>query len=163
MKFILTEMDGGLIRIRLEFNTFAELKDNLIKANYFGWINDNVDDPKDYKKLPDFKDIQTLRDIDMILDDMDYTWWSLNVKVVKNINYWVSGTWYNSHDGSNHWDHADKEFDNYNEAKEYLKQVSKSLEAGEFKVDIEKDVVEILMTLSDDNDVINSYSYKIDN
>ena len=68
----------------LKFNTFEELKTYLIENTdkLFGWINDNVEDYKDYRELPNFKDVETVRDINTILDDYIYGWWFLKVKII---------------------------------------------------------------------------------
>ena len=82
MKFVLTEKRFGETKTRLNFVNFADLKNYLIKetTTYFGWINDNVDDPKDYRVLPNFENVETLREIQAIFDDFDYNEWSIEVE-----------------------------------------------------------------------------------
>lgn len=81
-KYLLKEVIEGEVREEKTFNNFEELKAYLIKNTdaLFGWINDNVDDPTYYRDLPDFKEVETFKDVDAVLRDYDYDWWKLEVE-----------------------------------------------------------------------------------
>ena len=78
MKYLLKEISEGEIREELTFNNFVDLKEFLIHNTnaYFGWINDEEPD----KVLPDFNAVESLREIVDILNDYDYSWWSVEVE-----------------------------------------------------------------------------------
>ena len=57
-----------------KFDNLEILKVDL--PNYFAWILDNEPD----KELPSFESCTTVEDINYILKDWDYSWWSLEVK-----------------------------------------------------------------------------------
>lgn len=57
-----------------KFDNLEILKADL--PNYFAWILDNEPD----KELPSFESCTTVEDINYILKDWDYNWWSLEVK-----------------------------------------------------------------------------------
>ena len=80
MKYLLKEISEGEIREELTFNNFVDLKEFLIQNTnaYFGWINDEEPD----KVLPDFNAVESLREIVDILNDYDYSWWSVEVEEV---------------------------------------------------------------------------------
>jgi transcriptional regulator with XRE-family HTH domain len=77
MKYLLKVYDQGET-FNLEFNTFDQLKDHLIKYtdDYFRWINDNVDESV-RRELPNFDDdeIISINDINWVLGNYDYGWW----------------------------------------------------------------------------------------
>lgn len=64
------------------FNTFNELKSHLLTTDYFSWINDN--DPE--KILPDFSNAKSVEDVQSILDDYNYSWWSMEVVADEKFN-----------------------------------------------------------------------------
>ena len=70
---------GGSWRLEnnLKFNTFEELKAYLINntGKIFSWICD-------HRFLPDFTQVETVRDINIILDDYNYDWWYIKVKII---------------------------------------------------------------------------------
>ena len=70
------KIDDGHFKGKLKFNTFDELKTYLIKNTnkIFGWIFD-------CRYLPDFTQVETVRDINTILDKYNYGWWYLKVKI----------------------------------------------------------------------------------
>lgn len=82
-KYVLREIvKGGKIIAEETFNSIEELKAYLIKNtdDLIDWINDNVYGPKDHRELPDFTEVETVKDINTILDNYDYGWWKLEVK-----------------------------------------------------------------------------------
>lgn len=79
MKFVLTEINEGSIQNQVEFNSFEDLKSHLVETDYFSWINEN--EPE--KEIPDFTTVATVREINSILDDYDYSWWTLKLEVIK--------------------------------------------------------------------------------
>lgn len=50
------------------------LKDNTDK--YFDWILEEEPD----RELPDFSEVETLRELESILSDYDYDWWRIDVE-----------------------------------------------------------------------------------
>ena len=64
---------------KLIFNSFDDLKTYLIKNTdeIFGWINEDSDE-----ELPNFNDVETVHDINTILDKYNYGWWYLNVETL---------------------------------------------------------------------------------
>ena len=66
---------------KLIFNSFDELKTYLINHTdeIFGWINDNSDE---YEELPNFNDVETVHDINSILDKYNFGWWYLNIETL---------------------------------------------------------------------------------
>ncbi len=89
MKYLLKIYDQGEI-IKIEFDTFAELKQHLINNtdDYFHWINDGVDESV-RKELPNFDDddIVTVEDINWILSNYDYGWWYITVYEIEPKNF----------------------------------------------------------------------------
>ena len=84
-KYVLREIaEGREVRTEETFKTFEDLKAYLIENtdDLFGWINDNVDDPNGYRVLPRFEDVETVREIKAILDEYDYSWWSMTIEEV---------------------------------------------------------------------------------
>lgn len=75
------------------------------------------------------------------------------------MKHYITGTWYNSRGGCNDWDYCNKEFDNLEEAKCYFNEVCEDLKNGAYNCFIDSNFVEINITLSDENDVIESYTY----
>ena len=75
--YVLWEKQGGW----RQFDTFEELKTFLIENTdkLFGWINNHVANYNDYRELPNFIDVKTVRDINDILDDYNYGWWFIKV------------------------------------------------------------------------------------
>ena len=67
--------EEGKLQTVENFESFEALKSHLITTNYFGWINDNEPD----RELPDFTDAESVREINAILDDYDYDWWTASV------------------------------------------------------------------------------------
>lgn len=99
MKKYVLRVKHSSLGLEETFDSFEELKEYLVKNTkvWFSWINYSVDDPKDYRVLPNFEDVETLREINSILGDYDYSWWSMAVEEVEDVKYFVSGTWDNSH------------------------------------------------------------------
>lgn len=62
------------------FGSFDELKAHLLSTDYFSWINDN--EPE--KELPDFSQAESVAEIQSILDDYDYSWWSMELVADEN-------------------------------------------------------------------------------
>jgi transcriptional regulator with XRE-family HTH domain len=89
MKYLLKIYDQGEI-IKIEFDTFAELKQHLINNtdNYFYWINEGVDESV-RRELPNFNDdeIVTVDDINWILGNYDYGWWYMEVYEIEPKNF----------------------------------------------------------------------------
>lgn len=89
MKYLLKIYDQGET-IKIEFDTFAELKRHFIKNtdNYFYWINDGVDQSV-RRELPNFDDdeIVTVDDINWILNNYDYGWWYMKVYEIEPKNF----------------------------------------------------------------------------
>lgn len=81
MKYLLNVYDQGET-FNLEFNSFIQLKNHLIKYTdtYFRWINENVDESIK-RELPNFNDdeIITADDINYILNQYNYGWWYMQV------------------------------------------------------------------------------------
>lgn len=71
----LTVKEEGKLQTKETFNSFEELKNHLTETDYFDWINDNEPDVE----LPDFSDVETLREIKAILREYDYGWWTVEV------------------------------------------------------------------------------------
>lgn len=84
-KYLLREVAEGEAREEKTFNNFEELKAYLIKNtdDLFGWINDNVDDPTYYRDLPDFKEVETIKEVEAILSDYDYDYWTMELEEIK--------------------------------------------------------------------------------
>lgn len=57
------------------FETFQDLKQHLLKKDYFSWINEN--EPE--KELPNFESVESLNEINKIFKDYDYDWWRLMI------------------------------------------------------------------------------------
>ena len=90
-KYVLREYsEDEELRTEETFDNFEDLKEHLIQNtnDYFGWINDNGDSD-DYREVPDFKDVETIQEIESILDAFDYSWWSMAVEsmVIIGMNY----------------------------------------------------------------------------
>ena len=70
--------DHGMFHARSEFKTFQELKQYLVDntENIFGWI---VEQDEETLGLPSFAETETLADIEYILDQYDYSWWTVTV------------------------------------------------------------------------------------
>lgn len=81
-KYLLKEVIEGEVREEKTFNNFEELKAYLIKNtdDLLDWLNNNVYGPKDHPELPDFTEVETVKDINTILADYDCGWWKLEVK-----------------------------------------------------------------------------------
>lgn len=79
------KMKGWKLKGDLKFNTFEALKTYLIENTnkLFGWINNHVEKYNDYQELPNFNDVETVGDINKILDDYNYLWWFLKVDIVE--------------------------------------------------------------------------------
>lgn len=71
---LIVKEEGKLQSVE-NFSSFEQLKDHLLTNDYFGWINDNEPD----RKLPDFTDVESVREINAILADYDYSWWTAEV------------------------------------------------------------------------------------
>lgn len=82
--YVLKEISEGLVRTEVEFKNFEELKAYLLRETsaWFEWVNDNVEDPKYYRELPDFTGVENVRDVEVILKDYDYEYWKIEVEEV---------------------------------------------------------------------------------
>ncbi|MCM6931216.1 hypothetical protein NE261_05255 [Enterococcus italicus] len=74
--------EEGKLQSVENFNTSNELKSHLLTTDYFSWINDN--DPN--KALPDFSNVESVEDVQSILDDYNYSWWSMEVVTDEKFN-----------------------------------------------------------------------------
>ncbi|WP_251869210.1 hypothetical protein [Enterococcus italicus] len=74
--------EEGKLQSVENFNTFNELKSHLLTTDYFSWINDN--EPN--KPLPDFDNAKSVEDVQSILYDYNYSWWSMEVVVDEKFN-----------------------------------------------------------------------------
>lgn len=84
--YVLSEkLTGRRLKSSLKFDTLEELKTYLIENTdkLFGWINDDVEDYKDYRELPNFKDAETVRDIKTILVKYNCGWWYITVDMIE--------------------------------------------------------------------------------
>lgn len=89
MKYLLKIYDQGETS-KIEFDTFAELKQHLIANtdDYFYWINDGVDESV-RRELPNFNDVEivTVDDINFILGNYDYGWWYIKAYATDPKNF----------------------------------------------------------------------------
>jgi len=67
--------EEGKLQTVEAFESFKDLKDHLLTNDYFSWINENDPD----RELPDFSSVETVREINGILSDYDYDWWTVGV------------------------------------------------------------------------------------
>lgn len=81
----LTALDHGDIQSQETFKKFDDLKQHLLTIDYFTWIKDEEPD----KELPDFTNAETLEDVQVILDEYDYSWWRLTTE---DVNIWIKWT-----------------------------------------------------------------------
>ncbi|TDM15688.1 hypothetical protein [Macrococcus bovicus] len=81
----LTAIEEGTVQSQETFKDFAALKQHLLTTDYFSWINDDEPD----RELPDFKDVKTLEEVQAILDEYDYSWWTLTTD---KVNVWIKWT-----------------------------------------------------------------------
>lgn len=75
--FELIVREQGNLQSVENFDTFEVLKKHLIENDYFSWILD--EDPE--KVLPNFEDVENVEDIQLIFEDFDYNWWTMEVKI----------------------------------------------------------------------------------
>lgn len=76
IKFV--EMNEGSKVTEKTFNSFEELKNHLIEADYFSWIHDN--EPE--KELPNIEEVETLEELQTIFNEFDYSWWTLTAEKI---------------------------------------------------------------------------------
>ena len=67
--------EEGKLQTVETFDTFEALKGHLTTNDYFSWISENEPD----RELPDFVDVESVREINAILADYDYGWWTASV------------------------------------------------------------------------------------
>ena len=67
--------EEGKLQTVETFDTFEALKGHLTTNDYFSWISENEPD----RELPDFVDVESVREINAILADYDYDWWTASV------------------------------------------------------------------------------------
>jgi len=76
--YVLRTMEEGELQDIKGFDTVEEvhayLVDNTDKL--FGWIQES--EPE--RELPEFRDAGTLREINSILSDYDYSWWTIELE-----------------------------------------------------------------------------------
>lgn len=71
---IITKLDDKLDVVE-NFNSFAELKLNLISTDYFGWLLNVIPDVT----MPDFSYATTFEDIQRIIEPYQYEFWTIEV------------------------------------------------------------------------------------
>ncbi|TDM12645.1 hypothetical protein [Macrococcus bovicus] len=81
----LTAIEEGTVQSQETFKDFAALKQHLLTTDYFSWIKDDEPD----RELPDFKDVETLEEVQAILDEYDYSWWTLTTD---KVDVWIKWT-----------------------------------------------------------------------
>ena len=100
--YVVSEILNGYdIKGKIKFHRFEALKTYLIHntEELFGWINEryfnskrfysktNDVDDKDYhelpRELPNFRDVETVSDINTILDKYNYGWWFITVETIE--------------------------------------------------------------------------------
>lgn len=67
--------EEGKLQTVENFESFENLKNHLLTTDYFGWISDN----EPGLELPNFADVESVREINAILADHDYGWWTASV------------------------------------------------------------------------------------
>ena len=67
--------EEGKLQAVENFESFEALKGHLMTNDYFSWISENEPD----RELPNFSDVKSVREINAILDDYDYDWWTASV------------------------------------------------------------------------------------
>ena len=72
---LIVKEEGKLQEVKV-FDTFQELKQHLIQTDYFSWIHD--EEPE--KELPNFEEVEYVGDIQLIFEEFDYSWWTMEVK-----------------------------------------------------------------------------------
>lgn len=73
--------ENGDIQSEEHFNNFEDLKNHLITVDYFSWINEAEQmDNVELSELPNFTKTEDVDDIQKILDEYDYSWWSMTVE-----------------------------------------------------------------------------------
>lgn len=76
IKFL--EMNEGEKVTEEVFESFEALKKHLLENDYFSWINEN--EPE--KELPNFEEVETLRELQAIFEEFDYSWWTLTAEEI---------------------------------------------------------------------------------
>lgn len=72
---LIVKEEGKLQEVEV-FDTFQELKQHLIQTDYFSWIHDEGPE----KELPNFEEVEYVGDIQLIFEEFDYSWWTMEVK-----------------------------------------------------------------------------------
>lgn len=67
--------EEGKLQAVENFESFEALKGHLMTNDYFSWISENEPD----RELPNFSDVKSIREINTILADYDYGWWTASV------------------------------------------------------------------------------------
>ena len=81
----LTAIEQGVVQTQETFKDFAALKQHLLTTDYFSWIKDNEPD----RELPDFTEAETVEEVQAILDEYDYSWWTVTTD---KVNVWIKWT-----------------------------------------------------------------------
>ena len=74
----LTAMEEGQVQSQETFATFNEVKEHLIETDYFSWINEQEPD----RELPKFEDVEDIKDIEIIFEEYDYSWWTMKIEEI---------------------------------------------------------------------------------
>lgn len=72
----LVELENGKVRTEEVFETFEDLKEHLMKNDYFSWVLDN--EPE--RELPDFTGVTELNEVVDIFREFDYSWWTMKIE-----------------------------------------------------------------------------------
>lgn len=81
----LTAIEEGTVQSQETFKDFAELKQHLLTTDYFSWIKDDEPD----RELPNFAEVESVEDVQAILDEYDYSWWRLTTE---DVSVWIKWT-----------------------------------------------------------------------
>lgn len=71
---IITKLDDKL-DVVVNFDSFSELKLNLMSTDYFGWLINVIEDVI----IPDFSYVTTLEEIQRIIEPYQYEFWTIEI------------------------------------------------------------------------------------